>query len=393
MSTIAPSTSCSASRSNASATPSVAGHERQGVSAFRRRFGRGLQHPRVADRGEGGDDEADGLRASGAQGAGGTVRAIPEVGHRALDAGAGVRVDTRAAVDDARHGLPETPARAATMAIDTRPDGDACRPERGSPTRSRSSPTHFLRSPPVHNSAMLTLSRPCGYHVYVNTHDLPELRTETLGAGVVKRATTLATAATSSTTTIRAPRSEPSAPSMPAPRPRAPTPRRCASTCFTGDWITVAANRPEPRHDAQRRRGPARAADTGQPLRGAVALRRRGVREPLPRIRPPSPRPSAPRRRHRTRRAASTNLDRPGLGRTRTSVGRCEVVCFSPDHSGSFGTQSVTRARTVIEAWADRTAAISSCPASSRSSRSRTAARRSGSPCRTRTARSTPTPT
>ena len=51
-----------------------------------------------------------------------------------------------------------------------------------------------------------------------------------------------------------------------------------------------------------------------------------------------------------------------GLGRTRTSVGRCEVVCFAPDHAGSFGTQSVTRARTVIEAWADRTAALSQLP-------------------------------
>ncbi|MBN9176512.1 MAG: galactose-1-phosphate uridylyltransferase [Microbacterium sp.] len=51
-----------------------------------------------------------------------------------------------------------------------------------------------------------------------------------------------------------------------------------------------------------------------------------------------------------------------GLGRTRTSVGRCEVVCFSPEHTGSFGTQTVTRARTVIEAWADRTAALSQLP-------------------------------
>lgn len=51
-----------------------------------------------------------------------------------------------------------------------------------------------------------------------------------------------------------------------------------------------------------------------------------------------------------------------GLGRTRTSVGRCEVVCFSPDSEGSFGTQSVTRARTVIEAWADRTEALSAMP-------------------------------
>ncbi len=51
-----------------------------------------------------------------------------------------------------------------------------------------------------------------------------------------------------------------------------------------------------------------------------------------------------------------------GLGRTRTSIGRCEVVCFSPERTGSFGTQSVTRARTVIEAWVDRTTALSELP-------------------------------
>ena len=51
-----------------------------------------------------------------------------------------------------------------------------------------------------------------------------------------------------------------------------------------------------------------------------------------------------------------------GLGRTRTSVGRCEVVCFSPATEGSFGSLSVTRARTVIEAWAERTHALSQMP-------------------------------
>ena len=56
------------------------------------------------------------------------------------------------------------------------------------------------------------------------------------------------------------------------------------------------------------------------------------------------------------------DLAAPGLGRSRTSVGRCEVVCFSPDRVGSFGSLSVTRARTVIEAWADRTAALSALP-------------------------------
>ncbi len=48
-----------------------------------------------------------------------------------------------------------------------------------------------------------------------------------------------------------------------------------------------------------------------------------------------------------------------GLGRTAPSNGRCEVVCFSPEHEGSFGSQTVSRARTVIETWADRTAALS----------------------------------
>ncbi len=55
-------------------------------------------------------------------------------------------------------------------------------------------------------------------------------------------------------------------------------------------------------------------------------------------------------------------LEAIGLERSRTAVGRCEVVCFSPAHEGSFGTQSTVRARTVIEAWADRTAALSALP-------------------------------
>ncbi|TFB67579.1 galactose-1-phosphate uridylyltransferase [Cryobacterium sp. Hz9] len=57
-----------------------------------------------------------------------------------------------------------------------------------------------------------------------------------------------------------------------------------------------------------------------------------------------------------------TDLSTIGLGRTRTSVGRCEVVCFSPESEGSFASLSVTRARTVIEAWAERTHALSNLP-------------------------------
>ena len=56
------------------------------------------------------------------------------------------------------------------------------------------------------------------------------------------------------------------------------------------------------------------------------------------------------------------DLAEVGLGRTRTSVGRCEVVCFSPATTGSFGSLTPSRARTVIEAWADRTTALSAIP-------------------------------
>ena len=40
-------------------------------------------------------------------------------------------------------------------------------------------------------------------------------------------------------------------------------------------------------------------------------------------------------------------------------VGRCEVVCFTPEHTSSFAELSPTRARTVLDALADRTAALS----------------------------------
>jgi UDPglucose--hexose-1-phosphate uridylyltransferase len=43
-------------------------------------------------------------------------------------------------------------------------------------------------------------------------------------------------------------------------------------------------------------------------------------------------------------------------------TGRCEVICFTSDPTGSFGTLGARRARTVIEAWADRTEELSALP-------------------------------
>lgn len=53
------------------------------------------------------------------------------------------------------------------------------------------------------------------------------------------------------------------------------------------------------------------------------------------------------------------DLDGIGLGRTAPAHGRCEVVCFSPEREGSLGSLGASRTRTVVEAWADRTAALS----------------------------------
>ncbi|MCM3688733.1 MULTISPECIES: galactose-1-phosphate uridylyltransferase [Kocuria] len=41
------------------------------------------------------------------------------------------------------------------------------------------------------------------------------------------------------------------------------------------------------------------------------------------------------------------------------AYGRCEVVVFTPDHHGSFASLPFERARTVVEAWAQRTEALS----------------------------------
>src|SRR6266702_332349 len=43
-------------------------------------------------------------------------------------------------------------------------------------------------------------------------------------------------------------------------------------------------------------------------------------------------------------------------------LGRCEVVCFTPNHDSSFAALSPRRVRTVLEAWIDRTQALGALP-------------------------------
>jgi beta-galactosidase len=51
-------------------------------------------------------------------------------------------------------------------------------------------------------------------------------------------------------------------------------------------------------------------------------------------------------------------VDGDPLWPVRPAFGRTEVVCFSSEREGSFGSLTPGRARTVIEAWVDRTAVL-----------------------------------
>lgn len=136
------------------------------------------------------------------------------------------------------------------------------------------------------------------------------------------------------------------------PRPAAATMRQ---DVLTGEWVSVAAARqnrvflPPADRDPLAPQSPENPSEVPSVYDVAVFENRSPSFGPAL-----AGAPNAPR--------GLDDLAELGLGRTRTSVGRCEVVCFSPEHEGSFGTQTPSRARTVIEAWADRTAALSALP-------------------------------
>ena len=192
--------------------------------------------------------------------------------------------------------------------------------------------------------------------------DIANLQTETLGAGVTKRSTRLADGREliyfdDPDTDLGAERALDAR--EPAPRPDTATMRQ---DVLTGDWVSVAAARqnraflPPAELDPLAPQSPTNPSEI--PSRYDVAV----FENKSPSFGPALAEATGTAPAAADAPRGPDDLAHLGLGRTRTSVGRCEVVCFSPAHSGSFGTQSVTRARTVIEAWADRTAALSALP-------------------------------
>ena len=143
-----------------------------------------------------------------------------------------------------------------------------------------------------------------------------------------------------------------------SPDLREPTERATTATMrqdpLTGEWVSIAANRqnrvflPPANLDPLAPQSPGN--DSEIPSNYDVAV----FENKSPSFGPLLADPSAP--------VDLEDLDRIGIGRTRRSVGRCEVVCFSPENEGSFASLSVTRARTVIEAWAERTHVLSQLP-------------------------------
>ena len=201
----------------------------------------------------------------------------------------------------------------------------------------------------------------------MNTQDSPELCPTELGAGVVKRATNLADGREliyyDDPGTSLGPDRAIDTRTL-DPRPDTASMRL---DVLTGDWITVAANRQNrvmmPSADADPLAPQTATNPSEVPSNYDVAVfenRSPAFGPALATATGAGTTGTAPVAANPPR--GLDDLAALGLGRTRSSVGRCEVVCFSPDRSGSFGTQSVTRARTVIEAWADRTAALSQLP-------------------------------
>ena len=135
---------------------------------------------------------------------------------------------------------------------------------------------------------------------------------------------------------------------------RPPTPEMRQDP-LTGEWVSIAAARqdrvlmPSASQDPLAPQSPGNPSEIPSGYDVAVFENR------SPAFGPGLPAPGSPG-------ADPAHLDDTGLGRSVPAFGRCEVVCFSPAREGAFGSVSRSRARTVIEAWADRTAFLSSLP-------------------------------
>jgi UDPglucose--hexose-1-phosphate uridylyltransferase len=134
----------------------------------------------------------------------------------------------------------------------------------------------------------------------------------------------------------------------PAPRPARPALRQDP---LTGEWISIAAARQNRAFLPPAELDPLAPSTPGNPTEIPDSYDVAVFENKSPSFGPGLPAPGE-----------AADLDTIGLGRSLPGYGRCEVVCFGPQHTGSWADFSASRARTVVEAWADRTAALSRTP-------------------------------
>ncbi|AGW40809.1 RNA polymerase sigma factor SigK [Leifsonia xyli subsp. cynodontis DSM 46306] len=143
------------------------------------------------------------------------------------------------------------------------------------------------------------------------------------------------------------------APDLREPAPRPPT-ASMRQDPLTGEWVSIAAARQNRVMLPPAERDPLAPASPGNPSEIPSVYDVAVFENKSPSFGPLTADADAPH--------DLADLAAVGIERSRTAVGRREVVCFSPATTGSFGTLTASRARTIIEAWADRTAALSAIP-------------------------------
>lgn len=124
---------------------------------------------------------------------------------------------------------------------------------------------------------------------------------------------------------------------------------------LTGEWIAIAAARQNRVFMPPTDLDPLAPQEPGNPSEIPSDYDVAVFENRFPAYGPALPDPNS-------EQAAPTYLHGTALGRVVPAYGRCEVICFSSARAGAFGSISRSRARTVIEAWADRTAVLSSLP-------------------------------
>jgi UDPglucose--hexose-1-phosphate uridylyltransferase len=138
----------------------------------------------------------------------------------------------------------------------------------------------------------------------------------------------------------------------PQPRPLVPTLRQDP---LTGEWISIATARQGRTLLPPAELDPLAPSTPGNPTEVPDNYDVAVFENKSPAFGPALPEPGSDP-------DALAELETIGMGRSRPAFGRCEVVCFGPQRTGSLAQFSVSRVRTIVEAWADRTAALSALP-------------------------------